>query len=281
VPENKFPQVSVLMPVYNASRYLEAAVASIQAQTYPNFELLMVDDASQDDSWEILQRLAAADPRLRLFRNPHNMGVPRSRNLLFRNAAPESEFLAIMDSDDLALPERLSRQVSFLQSHPQLQGVGSALDIINEEGQIIASRSYECDPVRILRQALTANPFAHPSLMLRRSLLSSVGHYNESFRSCEDYEFLMRALEQHALANLPDTLLQYRISSQQWKQTHLKDTLSATLAIQRRYLFRRRFFSWRGLFSHGGKYLLYLLPSSLIMRLFMRLTYSPGRHSEP
>jgi len=279
VPAKKLPQVSVLMPVYNASRYVEAAVASIQAQTYPDFELLLVDDASQDDSWDILQRLAAADPRLRLFRNPRNLGVPRSRNLLFQQAAPESEFLAIMDSDDLSLPERLSRQVSFLQSHPELQGVGSALEIINEEGRIIARRNYECDPARILRLALTANPFAHPSLTLRRSLLSSIGHYNESFHSCEDYEFLLRVLERHALANLPDVLLQYRISSQQWKQTHLKDTLSATLAIQRRYLFRRRFFSWRGLFSHGGKYLLYLLPSSLVMRLFMRLTYSPGGHS--
>ncbi len=282
VPENLPPaKISVLMPVHNASRYVAAAVASIQTQTYPHFELLLLDDASQDDSWEILQRLALADSRLRLLRNDRNRGVPYSRNLLFQNASPESEFLAIMDSDDLAHPERLSRQLAFLRGHPELQGVGSALEIINEEGRVVARRSYECHPERILRRALSANPFAHPSLMFRRSLLSSIGQYNEVFRSCEDYEFLLRALARHSLANLPEALLQYRISSQQWKQTHLRDSLAATLAIQRRYLFQRRFFSWRNLASHLGKYLLFLLPPALIMKLFIRLTYSPVEHSEP
>ncbi len=245
---NTPPQVSVLMPVYNASRYLEAAIASIQAQTYTHFELLLVDDASLDDSWKILQRLAAADPRLRLFRNAQNRGVPYSRNLLFENVSPASEYLAIMDSDDLAKPERLALQVAYLRSHSELQGVGSALEIINEEGRVIARRGYECTPPKILRQSLSANPFAHPSLLLRRSLLSKIGQYNESFRSCEDYDFLMRALERYSLANLPEALMQYRISSQQWKQTHLKDTLSATLSIQRRYLFQRRFFLGGGYF---------------------------------
>ena len=262
------------MPVYNSSRYVAEAISSILEQTYTNFEFLIVDDASQDDSWAILQRFAATDTRIRIFRNDRNCGVPRSRNHLFDNIASDSEFLAIMDSDDRAHPERLARQFDFLQNHTGLQGVGSALQIINENGQIIARRQYECSPGKILHLAVAANPFAHPTMMFRRSLLASIGKYDEGYCSCEDYDFLMRALAVHQMGNLPDELLQYRISSTQWKQTHLKETLLATLTIQRPYLFRKRFFSLHGLVMHSAGYFLLLLPSSWVMHLFMRLRYS-------
>ena len=262
------------MPVYNSSQYLSEAMTSILEQTYANFEFLIIDDASNDDSWAILQRFAATDTRVRIFRNDKNCGVPRSRNRLFEKVASDSEYLAIMDSDDRAHPDRLAKQVDFLQNHPDLQGVGSALQIINEKGQVIAKRQYECSPDKIRHEAVVANPFAHPSMMFRRSLIDSIGKYDEAFRSCEDYDFLMRALELHQLGNLPDELLQYRISSTQWKQTHLKDTLLATLTIQRPYLFKKHFFSFRGLTLHFAGYLLLLLPSSWVMRLFMRLRYS-------
>lgn len=279
--EDHCPKVSVMMPVYNSKRYVAEAINSIITQTYANLEFLIVDDASIDGSWEIVKKFADKDPRLRIFRNERNRGVPYSRNFLFEQVSAESEFLAIMDSDDLAMPERLAKQVAYLRSHPELHGVGSALQVINEDGRLIAHRRYECVPERICRQAIAANPFAHPTMMLRRSLLAEIGKYDERYRSCEDYDFLLRALKARQLGNLPDELLQYRISTTQWKQTHLKDTLLATIAIQRSYLFNKRFFSCRGLFLHLGSYFLLLLPSSWILCLFMRLRYSPAESLQP
>ncbi|NLZ60846.1 MAG: glycosyltransferase [Lentisphaerae bacterium] len=273
MPEQNAPKVSVLMPTYNSAEYMQEAVKSILTQSYTNFEFLVVDDASADDSWEILQKMARQDRRLKIFRQRKNCGVARSRNFLFEHISPASEFIAIMDSDDRSHPERLSRQVAFLQSRPDLYGVGSSLDIINEAGDLTGHRCYECSAQKILSSSIAANPFAHPSLLFRRSLLERVGQYDESFRSCEDYDFIMRVLEHHLMANLPERLLQYRISAKQWKQTHLKDSLRSTLAIQRRYLFQKRFFSPFGLLRHAANYPLLLLPSAWVMRLFVLLTY--------
>lgn len=274
MPNDHCPKVSVMMPVYNSERYVTRAINSILTQTYENLEFLIVDDASSDDSWKIVEKFAAKDSRMRIFRNEKNRGVPYSRNFLFGKISPDSEFLAIMDSDDLALPERLAKQVAYLQAHPELHGVGSALQIINEEGEVIAHRQYECVPEKILHQAIAANPFAHPTITFRRSLIEEIGKYDESYRSCEDYDFLLRALRVRKFGNLPDELLQYRVSTTQWKQTHLRDTLLATLAIQRSYLFTRRFFSFYGLFLHLCSYFLLLLPATWVLRLFMRMRYS-------
>ncbi len=109
------PKVSIVMPAFNAARYIEQAVGSVIEQTYQNWELLIVDDASNDQTLEIARKLAAGDARIRVFTNDHNLGVAESRNLALREAS--GCYIAFLDSDDLWLPEKLAKQVEFMLRH--------------------------------------------------------------------------------------------------------------------------------------------------------------------
>lgn len=272
------PVVSVLMPVYNALPYLDEAVASILNQSWSDLELVALDDGSSDGSWERLGQLAETDPRLRIHRHAVNRGVPATRNHLFELADPAAEFLAIMDSDDIADRLRLERQVALLRQHPELAGTGSCIRIIDTASQVMAERRYPLEPAAIRRLAIRANPFAHPTLCFRRAVLTRLGAYDPQLASCEDYDFILRALQHFDFANLPDFLLHYRMSPRQWKQAHLRDSLRATLAIQRRYLGRPPFRSLAGCLSHLAKYPLLLLPERLVLRLFTAITYRSVRN---
>ena len=272
-PYNQETVAGVMMAVYNAGRWLRPAVESVLGQTHRALRLVMCDDGSTDDSWSVMQEFAARDTRVRLLRNERNLGVPATRNRMLAAVPPEAEALAVMDSDDVARPERLEVQLAYLAAHPEVAAVGASIDIIDEDGVRYASRRYPCKTSEVRRGALRANPVAHSTLCIRREAMAALRGYDEGCRSCEDYELLLRLLEGHEVANCPETLVDYRISRSQWKQRHLKDTLLTTLALQRRYLFRRRFASAGGWLSHLAKYPLLLLPSSWVLALFQRLAY--------
>src|SRR5512135_1833139 len=125
------PLISVCMPVYNAERYIARAVESILGQTFGDFEFLILDDGSTDGSLEILRRYANHDPRIRLTSRP-NKGLPPSLNELVDQA--RGEFIARMDADDVALPERFARQVEYLRAHPDCVLVGSRVQLVDPEG---------------------------------------------------------------------------------------------------------------------------------------------------
>src|SRR3989339_754358 len=114
----KQPLISVLMPVFNAAKYVEEAVNSVLAQTYFNFELIIIDDGSTDKSWAILQKLAMKDKRIRIYQNRINSGIGYTRKELAKLA--KGKFAAIMDSDDIMFPDRLAIQVKFLQENPKV-----------------------------------------------------------------------------------------------------------------------------------------------------------------
>lgn len=266
--------VAVMMTAYNAEKFLEAAVNSVLNQTHRNWRLLICDDASQDATWQLMQRFASQDARITLLRNERNLGVPKTRNRILRAVPEDAQFIAVLDSDDIAMPERLSVQLRFLEAHPEIDAVGSSIGIIDEDDVLYAHRRYPSpSPAAMPKYALCSNPLAHSTFCFRREILQDLTGYDESYKSCEDYELVMRLLTVHRLAILPEELVHYRISRSQWKQRHLKATLRATLSIQRRYLFRRGFASLRGQLSWLGKHLLYLLPNRAVMYLFQRVTY--------
>ena len=117
----KQPLVSVLMAAYNPGKYLSEAVRSILSQTYQNWELVVLDDASTDDTWKTLHSFAEQDSRVRIFQNDHNLGFSGTRNRLFTLMNPNAEFIAVLDSDDIALPTRLQMQVNFLQVYKMVK----------------------------------------------------------------------------------------------------------------------------------------------------------------
>lgn len=201
------PQISVVMPVFNASRHLEDAVQSIRTQTFGRFELIAVDDGSTDDSLAIVRRLAAIDQRIRVIElGRQGIVAALNRGIGDSNGA----FIARMDSDDIARPDRLARQLSFLLARPQIAAVGSAYDVIDDDGSIVKTIDPPTDPDQIAATLQRTNCVAHPTAMIRRSALGDGCPYRAAYRLAEDYDLWLRLAEHHGLANLPVVTVSYR-----------------------------------------------------------------------
>jgi glycosyltransferase involved in cell wall biosynthesis len=196
------------MPVYNAQRYLAQAVASILAQTLRDFEFLIVDDGSTDRSLEMLQAYAIQDSRITLVSRP-NTGYVRALNELL--AMARGEFIARMDADDIALPDRFALQAAFLHNHPDHVCVGGAYDLIDHRGRLLTCLRLPETDGEIQALALVGHtPINHPSAMLRRQALLDIGGYDEDLCPSEDLDIWLKLGERGRLANLPDRVLQYR-----------------------------------------------------------------------
>jgi len=201
------PSVSVVMAVYNGERWLEETLASLAGQTFGDFEIVAVDDGSTDGSSAILAEAAARDARYRIITQA-NRGLVASLNRGLAEA--RAPLIARIDADDIAEPERFARQVAFLQAHPEVAVLGSAIRIIGEDGAFGRLQSYPCGPAEVAAGMLRRCAFAHPSVMMRREAVLAAGGYREAFRHAEDYDLWLRLGERHGLDNLPEPLLRYR-----------------------------------------------------------------------
>lgn len=206
----KCPEISVVIPVFNAARYLAAAVESIQSQTGVTFEIIAVDDGSRDHSKEILDQIAAKDPRVRVISRP-NTGIVGALNDGL--AAATGEFVARMDADDIALPGRFAAQVSYLEAHPACVALGTDILYTDPAGSPLIRHRPATTHDAIVAQLLEANGGAiiHPSLMARRAVVEKIGRYRpETLNFLEDLDLYLRLAEVGQLANLPDIYLHYR-----------------------------------------------------------------------
>ena len=203
------PRVSVVMAVRNGVPYLEQAVDSILAQTFTDFEFVIIDDGSTDSTPEVLQRYQAADRRVRVY-HQENMGLTPSLNRGCARA--RGAYLARMDSDDIAFRQRLEQQVEFLDRHLEVALVGSSVMRIDELGREIKRSTCPTSHAEIVRTLAEYNCFTHPTVMLRKDMLAVVGGYREAYRQAQDYDLWLRLAERYKLANLADPLLYYRVS---------------------------------------------------------------------
>lgn len=277
--ENK-PLVSVLIAAYNAERTIAETLESVLTQDYPNFVVLVVDDASTDSTPDILHGFQKKYGNLQVMRNERNLKFSGTRNRLLKEMPGDTEFVAVIDSDDVAEPYRLSMQVAFLQEHPGLAAVGSDVLIIDEQSRLVARRSYPHSANQVAAEALNSNPVTHSALMLRRSAVDAVGEYDVSLSCCEDYDYILRILECGDIANLEEPLVRYRISPAQHTQKRLKEMLWMTLKIQFRHGLRRKFVSFENAVLFLVKFLLFLLPSSFVLKLFRNNAYATVQREE-
>lgn len=271
------PLVSVVMPNYNSEKYIQEAIESIINQTYDNWELIIIDDNSKDNSWNIIKSYSEKDNRIRAYKNPKNMKIAKTRNEGLNRVSNTAKYIAVMDSDDVSMNTRIEKQVDFLENNLDFGAIGGHTYIINEDSKIIAERKYETNPEKISKIIIKKSPLANPVSMIRKSVIKELGGYNEKYLRCHDYEMWFRIAENHKLGNIDEYLLKYRLSTTQGKTTHLKDTLRYTLDIQRKWLFNKNFFSISGLLYHLGEYLMYALPSGVILKLFKKMTYKKIR----
>lgn len=205
----KSPKVSVLMPVYNGDRFLPDAIDSILKQTFTDYELIIIDDASTDNSWQILREYASLDERIRLFRNQDNMGLAAALNRGLKVA--KGEYIARMDQDDISLPERFATQAAFLDTNSDVDVLGSATQIIDEWGELTVKIVRHPTRHYIIFWALCFyTPFVHPSVMFRKNIVESVGGYDEIPFANEDRDLWTRLSSIAQFANVDKIYLLHR-----------------------------------------------------------------------
>lgn len=204
------PRVTVLMSVYNDERFVGEAVGSILSQDYSDFELLVVDDGSTDRSREVVRSLS--DPRIRLVENPGNMGLTRSLNRGLSLA--KGALVARMDSNDISHPRRLGMQVAYLDRNPDVAVVGTRARYVSTSGRVFRHPGgwKPVTPLGIRWYFMFDSPINHTSSMYRLEVVRDrFGGYDESFRVGQDADLWLRIAGRHAIANLPETLLDQRI----------------------------------------------------------------------
>lgn len=200
------PRITVLMPVYNGAAYLDAAIDSILGQTCTDFELLVVDDGSTDDSVAWIQ--AHSDGRIRLLRQSQNMGLVAALNRGIDEA--RGEYIARMDADDISLPQRLEKQMTFLDAHPEVGVCGSWMEAFSSTEISVWKAPVDHDEISC--RLLFESVLYHPTVMMRRGMIECHGlRYDANYPHAEDYEFWCRCARLFDLANLDQVLLRYRV----------------------------------------------------------------------
>jgi glycosyltransferase involved in cell wall biosynthesis len=209
-----FPKITVLMPVYNGAPYLNEAMESILQQSFTDFEFLIINDGSTDASVRIIN--SYTDHRIRLIENPRNIGLVYTLNRGIDLA--KGEFLARMDCDDISLPERLAKQLTFMERHLEVGACGSWVEYFMG-GQLVLQ--LPINDAEIKRALPLYNPMAHPAVMIRTAIIrSSQLYYDPEYKDVEDYEFWTRLATITCFANLPEILLKYRIHPEQIGRRH-------------------------------------------------------------
>ncbi|MBC7784651.1 MAG: glycosyltransferase [Burkholderiales bacterium] len=203
------PCVSIIMAVFNGKHFLPPTMRSVLSQTFGDFEFIVIDDGSTDGVTDLLRQYAKEDSRIRLIVR-ENKGLTPSLNEALRLA--ESPLIARMDSDDIARPDRLAKQVQFMNANPQCVLLGGAYELIDEHGRLLTTLSPPLDDASLQQQCLDGTtPICHPLAMFRRDAAREAGGYDESFTVAQDLDFWLRLGEIGQLACLPDVLLQYRM----------------------------------------------------------------------
>ena len=238
--------VSVIMPNYNTpEEYLRAAMESILSQTYSNFEFIIVDDGSTDDSSSIIK--SYQDDRIVLIKNEKNLGITKSLNIALARAT--GEFVARMDADDVSLPQRLERQVHYMREHTDVVVCGTWVQLFGDKDKKICKVLPDRQEMQIRFLFSNHTDIFHPTVMLRHAALIEHGiMYNEAYPVVQDYRMWIDCCRIGACTNLPEVLLQYRIH--QSRTTHKLYALHT--ACDRRIIDEQ--LSWLGLKLPDGLY---------------------------
>lgn len=235
---NLNPKVSIIMSVYNGAEFLSGSILSILNQSFGDFEFIIVNDASKDTSLSILEEFQKKDQRIKIINNEFNIGLTKSLNRALINS--HGEYLARLDSGDISLPERIEMQVNFLDTHKDIGLVGSWMNIINTNGDILKEIKYPVEDKRIRKILINSNPFAHSSIMFRRSMLPKIDIYDEVYRYAQDYKLYFDLFPYMKFANIPKVLVEYRMMPNSITSTKNKDQMkfannARQLAIKKGY----------------------------------------------
>lgn len=222
------PLVSVVMPAYNAGDFLRPAIESMLNQTYTNFELIVVNDASGDETLKILLSYKKLDKRVKVINTKTNLGVAKSALLgVFR---AKGQFVARMDADDIAVPTRIEKQVKFLLAHNEVVAVGGQCELIDKDGVGIGKKRFPTEDKQVRNMIFSSVPLQQPTLMINKNLLpGDFVWYDENYSSAEELELLFKLFKFGKVRNLKDTVLKYRIHNRNTSLINPRRTFYLTL----------------------------------------------------
>ncbi len=230
------PLVSIMMTSYNRAPLIGEAIKSVLNQNYSNWELLVLDDASTDQTAEVVANFVHNDHRVVYSPTPQNLGITKNRNRGF--AVAKGTYIAVLDSDDLwSDKEKLSKQVEFLESHKEHVVVGTNVAVINGEGVKTGELHYAPTDNEIRKKMLLRNQFTHSAVLMRRAFLPLPKPYDESgaVSIWEDYDLFLRLGLVGQFANLPETMTSYRQHSGNTSKTQKRNGALTHLKIIKKY----------------------------------------------
>jgi len=236
VPAARNPAVVVVMPVRDAAEFLRPALDSMLAQTFTDFELMAVDDASSDATPDILADYAARDGRVRVLRNETPLGCAGACNRAI--AASRAPLIARMDADDVSDPERFRKQLDFLQTHPRTGILGTAMRYLtSEEPQVQEDIVQDSEGLKC--RFLFASPFNHPTVMFYKELVDKYHlRYDAQYLHAEDYALWAALLDKTEFSNLDEPLLDYRLTEEQVSQKHRPQQIASVMKVQEKIIHR-------------------------------------------
>jgi glycosyltransferase involved in cell wall biosynthesis len=221
-------EISILMPVYNTEAFIRETIDSILNQTFPDFELLAMDDGSTDRSAEIIR--SYSDPRIRYVSCSHNFIATLNKGI----ETAQGRYIARMDADDIMTPERLQTQFDYMESNPHIAACGAYMQTFGyDSGTITAPIEHE----DIIQQMLIGDPIANPTGFIRKDVLIEHNiRYQEGYSFADDYKFWTEIAKVGKLSNIPKILVKYRKHNQQVTVTHNRQIIEATSVIQNEML---------------------------------------------
>ncbi len=224
------PLVSIVIPVHNGEKYIRESLDSCLGQTYEDIEVIVVDDKSEDKTLSILQEYQQKDQRVKVIPVEKQNGLGNVINIGIKQS--KGKYIARMDADDIMYRDRIDKQLQYLESNPNCVAVGGQIDIIDSNSDNIGHREYSQNNQDIKNNRFLFQPFAHPAVMLRKSTLEEVGLYPENLWKIEDVKLFLILSTKGEFANLPDTVLKYRMTFETESQSKMVEHFKKTNDIR-------------------------------------------------
>lgn len=225
----KSPRVTVLLPVYNAEEFLAEAIESVLNQSFKDFEFMIINDGSKDNSLSVIKHYAEKDSRINLISRP-NKGLVKTLNEGISKA--KGEYIARMDSDDVSVKSRLKKEVEFLDSNPGVGMVGSNYTIIDAKGKRLVTTNVFTHHDDLKLCLITCNQFGHGSVMMRKSVLEKVGNYDGKVGHVEDYDLWQRISRVSKISNFEEPLYLWRKTEGSISNANLDLQIQQTFALR-------------------------------------------------
>jgi len=263
------PLVSVVLPAGNVEKYISEAIESILNQTFKNFELIILDDASADKTWEIIKKYAEKDGRITPVKNRKNLYIAGNRNKGISLA--RGKYIVWQDADDVSLPERVGKLVELMENNPEVGLCGSYLQSFSG-GKDLDVRKYAADDKTLRKNIFKYSPVAQPTAIVRKQCFEELGLFNLEYPPAEDIDLSFRVGAKYKFANIPEVLLRYREHPESATYIKLRKQIQSTLKIRRKHA---KGFGYRMGFSdylaYLASFLAQFLPAGIVIKLFKLL----------